>query len=70
MDSSLIRHVIDTADERGLTVEEALAHWQMAGGANAGRQSAHWVSIAFGIAQRERAAAMISSAIGTGALEG
>jgi hypothetical protein len=54
MDSSFIRHVIDTSDERGLTVEEALSHWQMAGGANAGPQSSHWVSIAFGVAKRAR----------------
>jgi hypothetical protein len=55
MDTGLIRLAIDSAKERGLTVEEALSHWQLAGGAAAGQSAAHWVSIGFGIARAERA---------------
>lgn len=56
MDTRVIRQAIDSATERGLTVEEALSHWQLAGGPAAGARSAHWVSIGFGIARAERAA--------------
>ncbi|MDH7637842.1 hypothetical protein [Sphingomonas oryzagri] len=59
MNTHLIRQAIDSATERGLTVEEALSHWQLAGGAAAGERSAHWVSIGFGIARDERAAVRI-----------
>ncbi|WP_454883812.1 hypothetical protein [Sphingomonas oryzagri] len=55
----MIRHAIDSATERGLTVEEALSHWQLAGGPAAGARAAHWVSIGFGIARAERAAPQI-----------
>jgi hypothetical protein len=54
MEPALIREVAATAHERGLTVEEALAHWQMAGAAAAGKQAVHWVSIAFRIAREPR----------------
>jgi hypothetical protein len=55
MDTGVIRQAIDSATERGLTVEEALSHWQLAGGAAAGQRASHWVSIGFGIARAERA---------------
>jgi hypothetical protein len=60
MDTGVIRQAIDSATERGLTVEEALSHWQLAGGAAAGARAAHWVSIGFGIARAERAAARLA----------
>jgi hypothetical protein len=55
MDSGIIRQAIDSATARGLTVEEALAHWQLAGGADGGKKAQHWVSIGFGIARAKRA---------------
>lgn len=56
MDIGLIKAAIDSATQRGLTVEEALSHWQLAGGAAAGPRAAHWVSIGFGIARAGRSA--------------
>jgi hypothetical protein len=58
MDIGVIRQAIDSATERGLTVEEALSHWQLAGGPAAGPRASHWVSIGFGIARAERAASL------------
>jgi len=60
MDNGVIRQAIESATERGLTVEEALSHWQLAGGAGAGARASHWVSIGFGIARAERAAARMA----------
>jgi len=60
MDTGLIRQAIDSATARGLTVEEALSHWQLAGGAAAGPRASHWVSIGFGIARAERAASRLA----------
>ena len=62
MDRKLLEDVIAHAQDRGLTVEEALAHWQLAGGAEAARRSAPWVTIAFGIARKERRAGTASDA--------
>ncbi|MBA2933258.1 hypothetical protein HZF05_04040 [Sphingomonas sp. CGMCC 1.13654] len=56
----MIRQAIDSATARGLTVEEALSHWQLAGGAAAGSRASHWVSIGFGIARAERAAERVA----------
>jgi hypothetical protein len=39
---------------RGRSVEEALAHWQLAGGAQAGKDAQHWVTIAFAAAKHQR----------------
>ncbi|WP_454884387.1 hypothetical protein [Sphingomonas oryzagri] len=54
MDQKLIEDAIAHARDRGLTVGEALAHWELAGGAQSAKRSAHWVTIAFGIARNER----------------
>jgi hypothetical protein len=59
METGLIRQAIDSATRRGLTVEEALSHWQLAGGAAAGERAAHWLSIGFGIARAQRASSPI-----------
>jgi hypothetical protein len=55
MDLDLVRYAVDTADQRGTTIDEALQHWQLAGAAEGGIASAHWVSIAFGLAREKRA---------------
>lgn len=65
MDQRLIEDVIAHARDRGLTVTEALTHWQLAGGAAAEKASAHWVSIAFGIARDERRRASFEALVST-----
>jgi hypothetical protein len=47
-----LRGAVETARRCGLTSDEALQHWQLAGGPDAGRQSEHWISIAFGLARQ------------------
>jgi hypothetical protein len=54
MDIELIRHAIGRAAGRESAIEEALTHWRLAGGSTAGARSAHWVSIAFGVARLTR----------------
>lgn len=54
MDIDLIRHAIGRTAGRESAIEEALTHWHLAGGSAAGAQSAHWVSIAFGVARLTR----------------
>jgi hypothetical protein len=54
MDLNLIRHAIGRAAGRDRAIEEALTHWCLAGGNAAGAQSAHWLSIAFGVARLKR----------------
>jgi hypothetical protein len=49
MDKDLI-----AAAARGRSIDEALAHWQLAGGAQAGKDAQHWVSIAFAAAKQQR----------------
>jgi hypothetical protein len=54
MDLDLIRHAIEHAAGRDSAIEEALTHWRLAGGSAAGAGSAHWLSIAFGVARLTR----------------
>jgi hypothetical protein len=50
MDAAHLKDAVDTARRCGLTANEALTHWELAGGVAAGDAAIHWALIAVELA--------------------
>lgn len=51
MDAAHLDVAVDTARKCGLTADEALKHWELAGGIAAGDAAIHWALIAVDLAE-------------------
>lgn len=56
MDTNQLKQAVDTARRTGMTPQEALVHWDLAGGAAAGEAAVHWAILAVELADQNRRA--------------